>query len=348
MSAPPLVSVVTPCHDAAPFVAETLECVLAQTHPAVEHVIVDDGSTDGSWDVIERYALEHPDRVRALRVQPSRGGPHARNRGAALARGDFLLFLDADDVMEPDTVAALLDAAAADPAGLAACDWRRLRWTGAAWAPAPADVPFPPRGPDALRGWLSGREWVPCHALLWPRAVYARTGGWDESLAINQDGDLALRALAGGARLLPARGGRAYYRTLPHNRPSVSRSAAAERKVRSHLRVLEKVGAVLEADGRAAAYRDALGMAYQRVALFGFKEGHTELARQALRHGMALAGPRPVSASRAGRLAERVLGMERKEVLTRALARLGLMTPGRRSMLRFRRAQGGGAGAGAP
>ncbi|HEU0016465.1 MAG TPA: glycosyltransferase, partial [Longimicrobium sp.] len=330
MSAAPLVSVVTPCHDAEPFVAETIESVLAQTHPAVEHVIVDDGSLDASWQVIERYAVERPDRVRALKLSPARGGSYARNRGAEQARGDYLFFLDADDVIAPDTLAALVEAARGAPDALPVCDWRRLRLEDGAWRQAPADVPFPPRDADWLRGWLRGPGWVPCHAILWPRAVYERTGGWDEALALNQDGDLALRALAGGARLVPARGGTSFYRTMPKDRASVTRSAVTERKVRSHLRVAEKVHALLEDRGMLERYREPLGVAYQKAALLGFREGHTELAREALRRGLALSGPRPVSESAGARALERLLGMERKEALMRGLARLGVMTPGRR------------------
>lgn len=342
MSAAPLVSVVTPCHDAEPFVAETIACVLAQTHPAVEHVIVDDGSTDGSWGIVERFATERPDRVRALRLSPAHGAPHARNRGAELARGDFLLFLDADDVMAPDTLAALVGAVRDVPEGIGVCAWKRLEWRDGAWAEAPAEVPFPPRDPDWLRGWLNGPGWVPTCSVLWRRETYARTGGWDEELALNQDGDLALRALASGARLVPAAGGMAFYRAAPPHRPSLTRSAVTERKVRSHVRIAEKVQGILEARGMLERYRVPLGVAYQKAALLGFREGHVALAREALRRGLALSGPRPVSESAPARVLERVLGMERKERLMRSLARLGVMTRGRRRVASVARAQGGG------
>jgi len=105
----PLVSVVTACHNAEPFVAETIESVLAQTYRAVEQILVDDASTDGSWSVIERYTAAHPDRVRALRLETNRGGCFARNRGAEQARGELLMFLDADDLISPDSVAALVE-----------------------------------------------------------------------------------------------------------------------------------------------------------------------------------------------------------------------------------------------
>jgi glycosyltransferase involved in cell wall biosynthesis len=84
-----LVSIITPCYNAAPFVAETIESVVAQTYPRIEHIVIDDGSADGSWEVIERYAS----RVTALRLERNRGGSYARNRGAELARGEFLMLM---------------------------------------------------------------------------------------------------------------------------------------------------------------------------------------------------------------------------------------------------------------
>ncbi|MDP9348276.1 MAG: glycosyltransferase, partial [Gemmatimonadota bacterium] len=167
--AAPLVSVITPCYNAEPFVGETIRSVLAQTHPAVEHVLVDDASTDGSWAVIKRYAAEHPERIRALRLEENRGGSHARNRGAELARGAFLMFLDADDLIAPDTLASLANAAGSHPAGIGICAWKRLRpREDGRWVTGPADVPLPPSDPDgALRAWLEVCSWVPPCAVLW-------------------------------------------------------------------------------------------------------------------------------------------------------------------------------------
>ena len=122
----PLVSVITPCHNAEAFVAETIESVLAQTHPTVEHVVVDDGSSDASAVVTERYVGLHPDRVRLEKLPLNRGASHARNHGATLAAGDFLMFLDADDLVAPDALEALLAALRERPNGIAHAPWRRL------------------------------------------------------------------------------------------------------------------------------------------------------------------------------------------------------------------------------
>src|SRR5690606_21912333 len=78
----PLVTVVTPCHDAAAFIGETIAAVREQTYPAVEHVVVDDASSDGSWEVIRRAAEHRPGPLRAHRLERNCGGSAARNIGA--------------------------------------------------------------------------------------------------------------------------------------------------------------------------------------------------------------------------------------------------------------------------
>jgi CDP-glycerol glycerophosphotransferase len=105
----PLVSVVVPAYDVAAYLPACLDSVLAQTHRALEVVVVDDGSPDDSAAIAERYAERDP-RVRLLR-QANRGLGGARNAGAALATGDFLAFLDADDELPREAIARLVRAA---------------------------------------------------------------------------------------------------------------------------------------------------------------------------------------------------------------------------------------------
>src|SRR5437867_4956354 len=95
-----LVSVIVPCRNGARFLAEALDSALAQTHPATEVIVVDDGSVDDTPAVLARYA----GRVRVLR-QPNRGPSAARNAALGVARGEYVAFLDADDRFLPDQVA---------------------------------------------------------------------------------------------------------------------------------------------------------------------------------------------------------------------------------------------------
>ncbi|MFM2055048.1 MAG: hypothetical protein RL456_3085 [Pseudomonadota bacterium] len=84
------------------FLGEAIDSALAQTHPDVEVVVCDDGSTDDSWDVIRRYGP----RIRAWRSRENFGQASAMNAGMALCTGDWVLFLDADDWLAPDAMQA--------------------------------------------------------------------------------------------------------------------------------------------------------------------------------------------------------------------------------------------------
>jgi glycosyltransferase involved in cell wall biosynthesis len=100
MKSHPLVSVIIPTYNRPGLLRQTIESVLAQTYPALECIIVDDGSTDETPRMLADYAGRFPGRVIPIR-QENRGGTAARNTGAKVARGDFLNFLDHDDLFLP-------------------------------------------------------------------------------------------------------------------------------------------------------------------------------------------------------------------------------------------------------
>lgn len=333
----PLVTVVTPCHDAGPYVAETIESVLAQTYPAVEQVLVDDASTDGTWEVIAGYAERRPERVRVLRLEENRGPSHARNRGVELARGELLMFLDADDVVSPDALERLVEAVRDRPGTVGYCECLALkRDAEGRWTPGPHKVPVPEPGEDLFRAFLLHTAWPPTCSTLWRRDVYDATGGYDEEMVRDEDTDLLLRAHAAGAALVRAEGGVGYYRSFDGTRASVS-SGISEARYRASVRVLDKLAAELEGIGRLPEYAGLLARSYRKAALYGFQAGFRDLARESQRKGEALSGATLASVTPAGRLLERLLGLERKEALARSLAGLGLTTPARRRALREER-----------
>jgi glycosyltransferase involved in cell wall biosynthesis len=106
----PLVSAVTIVRDGVRFLAEALESALGQSYSDLELVVVDDGSTDRSAEIAGRYVKSEPGRVRLVR-QPdgvSRGMSAARTLGVRAAQGDFIGFLDADDLWLPEKIAEQL------------------------------------------------------------------------------------------------------------------------------------------------------------------------------------------------------------------------------------------------
>jgi glycosyltransferase involved in cell wall biosynthesis len=320
-----LVSVITPCYNANAFVGETIAAVAAQTYSAIEHIVIDDGSTDGSWETIRAAGS----RIVAVRSDHNRGAAHARNQGVDLARGSYLMFLDADDTIAAGTVQALVRAIRGDAGAIAVCRWHRYRRVAGAWRPETAEIPLPPAEADHLRDWIEG-IWVPPCAVLWPRSLYEATGGWDESLSYDDDCDLMLRALVRGARLVHAPGGEAMYREHGTERLTLSTDLRSERSFRSGIQVNVKLVAELEAQKRLDQYAEAIGLVCHRLALLGFRWGHDADARECLQLGARLAGRQDVSRTLIGRVFSGVLGIERKEHLFNFFARHGLGSRDRR------------------
>lgn len=104
MSDPPLISIVTPSYNQGRFIAETIESVLRQDYPAVEHIVVDGMSTDATAEILARYP-----HLKVIR-EPDRGQAEAINKGFALARGQIYSFLNSDDVLLPGALRCVADA----------------------------------------------------------------------------------------------------------------------------------------------------------------------------------------------------------------------------------------------
>jgi hypothetical protein len=127
MHARPEISIVVPAYNAERFVEPCLAPVLEQMTAAHELVVIDDGSRDRTAAMVQELALRHP--ACAVRVvsQPNQGLAGARNRGVAEARGDYLLFLDADDVLLPGTLDALGQVIATHAPDVIVCDFNMWR-----------------------------------------------------------------------------------------------------------------------------------------------------------------------------------------------------------------------------
>lgn len=212
MTQPPLVSAILPAFDAAPFVAEAVRSAHAQTHPRLELVAVDDGSADGTGEALEALAAGWTGQGRrmAVRRQPNAGAAAARNAALALATGEILVFLDADDRWHPDLVARVV-AALADPGiTLALPRWRYV------------DAQGRPIGLETAEAGRFGRADLlgdnPVHSatgVALRRETAERAGGFDPALRACIDLDLWVRALGRDGLAVVVPGARADYRRRP-------------------------------------------------------------------------------------------------------------------------------------
>lgn len=100
-----LISIVIPVYNAAPYLRETIQSVRQQTYPHWELILVDDGSTDGSMEILQACktkSRESGHRIEVLSIAENKGPAVARNTGVQAARGKYLAFLDADDIWDKD------------------------------------------------------------------------------------------------------------------------------------------------------------------------------------------------------------------------------------------------------
>jgi glycosyltransferase involved in cell wall biosynthesis len=106
----PLISIIIPCYNAERWIARCLDSVTGQTYPALEIIVVSDGSTDGSDRIVRQFVSRDP-RVRYVR-QENQGVSAARNRGLSMATGEWVCFVDADDYVNRDHVHTMVSALA--------------------------------------------------------------------------------------------------------------------------------------------------------------------------------------------------------------------------------------------
>jgi glycosyltransferase involved in cell wall biosynthesis len=166
----PLVSIVTPSYNQAEFLEETIRSVLDQDYEPLEYVIVDDGSTDESVDVIRRY----DDRLAWWARQENAGQPAALNRGFAHTSGELLGFLNSDDTLVPGAVATFVEAFGDDPDLLLVYGDALTRQDGEVIGTLRA------RDWDPRELVRTGANPVPQQASMWRRRAWEVAGPFDE------------------------------------------------------------------------------------------------------------------------------------------------------------------------
>jgi glycosyltransferase involved in cell wall biosynthesis len=207
VAAPELISVIMPCFNAAPYVEEAVGSALGQSHGNVELIIVDDGSTDGSQDILAELVQRHPGRIHLFHTD--RAGPYpARNLALQHAHGVFIAFLDADDWWREDCLEKLHGAIRETQADVAYCGWQNVG--GRALNSEPY-VPPAYEQEDTVADFLKGCPW-PIHAALTRRSVIDAVNGFSEQRYASMDYDLWLRILAHTHKMIRVPEVLAFYR----------------------------------------------------------------------------------------------------------------------------------------
>ena len=181
-----LVSVVIPAYNRASTIEAAIQSALAQTHRELEVVVADDGSTDGTPELVEAIA-SRDSRVRLVRSTSNSGAQAARNRGIAVARGRWVAFLDSDDELLPRSIEVRLQAAQSDRTEVAHSECLVLGSDGAKMR-----FNTPPVRGNALHRLLAGPG-PTFPSLMVTRHALDAVGGLDESIHAFQEWETAIR-----------------------------------------------------------------------------------------------------------------------------------------------------------
>lgn len=251
-AARPTVSVIIPAHDAEEYLGATIESALAERYPAVEVVVVNDGSTDATGDVARCF----DDRI-VLVEQANAGPAAARNAGLRIASGDFAALLDADDLWMPERLDRCVEILERRPEiGMVTTDAYLIEADVKTTKRCYGDrrrYPFPAREDDQLHE-IARRNFL-FVGVVFRRALVDRCGGFDERIWGAEDYDLWARFLLTGTRAAFVDEPLGWYRRRPD---SVS---ASPRQWAEHLFVLEKHLPELWRHGARGRARDAYEIA---------------------------------------------------------------------------------------
>ena len=279
-----LVSVIIPCHNGETYVEQAINSALEQTYPMVEVIVIDDGSTDGSLDIIRSFGQRL-----CWDAGPNRGAAAARNRGLELAQGEFVKFLDADDVLLPDSLSCqVFQAAQLVP------DQKAIIYGDAVWVDAEGQLlpGYPHRlqrpNEDSIAAMLEHGPLTSCplHRKNYLQAV----GGFDPSISHGDESDLHLRLVLSGVEFVHFPGPVYHYRQ--HDTPKrLSNLAASHKGPLAKYEMLQRHATLIRAKTSrqlSPSVRNALAHAYWQHGRAILREGFEIEANQYFASARAL------------------------------------------------------------
>lgn len=186
------VSIIIPLYNSEAYITQTIDSCLAQTHRDIEIIVVENGSTDKSYQVVKSIANK---RLRVYQITTPNAAA-ARNYGYQKATGAYIIFLDADDVMAPNKIELQLKALSKKPEGwIASCAWAKFKTNTKEAIITPQKVWNIQNPIDwCLQSWTGGGMMIPGCWLI-PKTIIEKAGLWNENLSLHDDGEFMCRVL---------------------------------------------------------------------------------------------------------------------------------------------------------
>lgn len=303
----PLVSILMPLYNAEQWVEETIQSCQSQTYANWELIVVDDGSTDASPSIVEKIASTEP-RITLLR-QPNAGACVARNLAFRHCKGDYVMYLDADDLISPDKIELQVEALSnSDPKAVAICAWEEFNSQPSTKITFRAFYMSYSSPVDLLTTMWSKGGWMAVTCYLIPRQLIVESGHWNESLLSNQDGEFMCRVLANTSHIVWVPSALMHYR---RGHASISTSNTRSfAKLRSRLDSFISYEQTLLPVADTLSLRKALARNYALIACIADYE--SPLCTEALdliKH-LGLSPRHPYPHSPLGRIAK-IIGLSR-------------------------------------
>lgn len=231
----PLVSILIPAYNAEKWIGETILSALAQTYPRKEIIVVDDGSTDRTIDIVDRFS---PAGVLIIR-QPNQGAAAARNKAFSISHGEYIQWLDADDLLAPDKIAKQMQVAQSDPNPrvLLSAPWGKLlyRTERARFTPSQLWCDLTPV--EFVIRKMEHKVGMPLMAWLVSRELTAAAGPWDVGLCFDDDGEYFCRVQFASVGIRFVHDANSYYRSVGSS--SVSFIGRSNAKLNAQWRAMQ-------------------------------------------------------------------------------------------------------------
>jgi len=295
----PLVSIIIPVYNAEKYLEETILSALNQTWPNKEIIIVDDGSTDNSLLIANKFTGPY---IKVLR-QEKMGASAARNKGLLEASGDYIQFLDADDLLSPDKIKNQVILLEQNPGKMAVCSTAHF-FDGT--FPINEISPFNEElyiisDNDPVHflinlwgGYSKNGFMVTIHSWLTPKHIIAKTGLWNEELSVDDDGEFFARAVLNSKGVIKS-DGISYYRKYKSqkNLSSLKSNVAVTSRFNSILSKKKLLLAVNNSfEAKASIYKALINLAADCYLQYPeiYKKSLSELPKIKLNYRPAIGG----------------------------------------------------------
>jgi len=297
------VSIIIPLYNSEAYITQTIDSCLAQTHDNIEIIVVENGSTDKSCQVVKSIDDK---RLSVFQILTPNAAA-ARNYGYQKATGTYIIFLDSDDVMASNKIELQLKAISAKPKGwVACCAWAKFKTNTKEAVISPQKVWAIQNPIDwCLQSWMGEGMMIPGCWLI-PKPIIDKAGLWDERLSLHDDGEFMCRVLLASKGNVFVENTLVYYRQQSN---SLSRDHTSKKAAESALLVYKSYQQQILKFQDSKLTRRALARNFSRF-VYEYYPAHAQLIKEAYREINELGVKPPLVGSPSFKLIQRIVGFK--------------------------------------